>query len=56
VANQWSKREQDTNPTAGYENTYNLTYDSDGNMTSDRSERARRRDAPALVDSILKNP
>lgn len=35
LANELTKREQDTNNTAGYENTYNLTYDAAGNTTDD---------------------
>ncbi len=33
--NEWTKRELDTNNTAGYELTYNLTYDAVGNLTDD---------------------
>ena len=35
LANELTKREQDTNNTAGYENTYNLTHDAAGNTTDD---------------------
>ncbi len=33
--NEWTTRELDTNNTAGYETTYNLTYDANGNLTDD---------------------
>ena len=35
LANELTKREHDTNNTAGYENTYNLTYDAAGNTLDD---------------------
>ncbi len=35
VVNEWTKRELDTNNSAGYETTYNLVYDSVGNLTDD---------------------
>jgi YD repeat-containing protein len=35
VVNELTNRDQDTNATAGYENAYDLTYDTAGNLTND---------------------